>query len=37
MAERARKLGGALELGTPEGGRTRLLWHALLSESTDCP
>ncbi|CAL9324951.1 GAF domain-containing protein [Streptomyces sp. SudanB182_2057] len=30
MAERARNLGGDLELGCPEGGGTRLLWHAPL-------
>ncbi|MBD0422727.1 GAF domain-containing sensor histidine kinase [Streptomyces sp. TRM S81-3] len=28
MEERARKLGGALELGSPEGGGTRLVWCA---------
>ncbi|MEU7058003.1 GAF domain-containing sensor histidine kinase [Streptomyces sp. NPDC046197] len=28
MAERARKLGGDMKLATPEGGGTRLVWHA---------
>ncbi|MFJ8200774.1 GAF domain-containing protein [Streptomyces sp. NPDC096152] len=28
MAERARKLGGDMELGSPDGGGTRLMWHA---------
>jgi signal transduction histidine kinase len=32
MAERARSLGGDLELGCPEGGGTRLVWHAPLRE-----
>ncbi|GHG99801.1 GAF domain-containing protein [Streptomyces rubradiris] len=30
MAERARNLGGDLELGCPEGGGTRLVWRAPL-------
>ncbi|MEV4342143.1 GAF domain-containing protein [Streptomyces sp. NPDC049590] len=30
LAERARNLGGGLELGRPEGGGTRLVWHAPL-------
>ncbi|MFF7903136.1 MULTISPECIES: GAF domain-containing protein [unclassified Streptomyces] len=28
MAERARRLGGGLEWTTPEGGGTKLVWHA---------
>ncbi|MFJ3336259.1 GAF domain-containing protein [Streptomyces sp. NPDC086766] len=28
MAERARKLGGDMELGSPDGGGTRLVWYA---------
>ncbi|MFF7092557.1 GAF domain-containing protein [Streptomyces rubradiris] len=32
MAERARNLGGDLELGCPEGGGTRLVWHAPLRQ-----
>ncbi|GAA2734531.1 sensor histidine kinase [Streptomyces nogalater] len=32
MAERARNLGGDLELGCPEGGGTRLVWYAPLRE-----
>ncbi|MEU6255819.1 GAF domain-containing protein [Streptomyces sp. NPDC047043] len=31
MAERARQLGGALELGTPPAGGTVLVWHAPLA------
>ncbi|MFF4255153.1 GAF domain-containing protein [Streptomyces sp. NPDC001663] len=31
MAERARQLGGALELGTPPEGGTVLVWHAPLA------
>ncbi|MFB8122519.1 GAF domain-containing protein [Streptomyces bacillaris] len=30
LAERARQVGGALELSTPEGGGSRLLWRAPL-------
>ncbi|MFJ4521954.1 GAF domain-containing protein [Streptomyces sp. NPDC088810] len=30
LAERARGLGGGLELGRPDGGGTRLVWHAPL-------
>ncbi|MFC9031678.1 sensor histidine kinase [Streptomyces arboris] len=30
LAERARRTGGALELSTPDGGGTRLLWRAPL-------
>ncbi|MGW2485837.1 GAF domain-containing protein [Streptomyces sp. NPDC001606] len=37
MAERARKLGGDLEWSTPEGGGTRLLWHAPLQPVTGSP
>ncbi|MDN3258661.1 GAF domain-containing protein [Streptomyces sp. CSDS2] len=32
MAERARNLGGDLELGCPEGGGTRLVWRAPLRQ-----
>ncbi|MGV9994550.1 ATP-binding protein, partial [Streptomyces sp. NPDC003374] len=35
MAERARKLGGDLEWSTPEGGGTRLVWHAPVGDSRD--
>ncbi|MFF8596304.1 GAF domain-containing protein [Streptomyces sp. NPDC015220] len=32
MAERARQLGGDLELTGPDGGGTRLVWHAPVSD-----
>ncbi|MEV5545808.1 GAF domain-containing protein [Streptomyces sp. NPDC052309] len=32
MAERARRLGGDLQLTTPDGGGTRLVWHAPVSD-----
>ncbi|MGV9899886.1 sensor histidine kinase [Streptomyces tendae] len=35
MAERARKLGGDLELESPGGKGTRLVWHAPLAQSPD--
>ncbi|MEU0754210.1 GAF domain-containing sensor histidine kinase [Streptomyces albogriseolus] len=35
MAERARKLGGDMELENPAGGGARLLWHAPLGRSAD--
>ncbi len=35
MAERARKLGGDMELESPGGGGTRLVWHAPLGQSSD--
>lgn len=31
LAERARQVGGALELSTPDGGGTRLVWRAPLT------
>ncbi|WP_073952123.1 sensor histidine kinase [Streptomyces kebangsaanensis] len=37
MAERARKLGGDLELTTPEGGGTRLVWHVPVSDEQGPP
>ncbi|MEU3598540.1 GAF domain-containing protein [Streptomyces sp. NPDC006798] len=37
MAERARRRGGALELSSPEGGGTRLAWHASLTSAPDAP
>lgn len=33
MRERARKLGGDMEFTCPEGGGTRLVWHAPLTEA----
>ncbi|MGW0220454.1 sensor histidine kinase [Streptomyces tendae] len=35
MAERAQKLGGDLELDSPGGRGTRLVWHAPLAQSPD--
>ncbi|WP_431992767.1 GAF domain-containing protein [Streptomyces albogriseolus] len=35
MAERARKLGGDMELENPGGGGARLLWYAPLGRSSD--
>ncbi|MEU0159674.1 GAF domain-containing protein [Streptomyces sp. NPDC006261] len=35
MAERARTLGGDMELESPEGGGSRLVWHAPLGQSSD--
>ncbi|MER6693959.1 sensor histidine kinase [Streptomyces minutiscleroticus] len=37
MAERARQLGGDLEITTPDGGGTMLMWHALLGKTQDPP
>jgi signal transduction histidine kinase len=37
MAERARRLGGDLELTTPEGGGTRLVWQAPVSDAQNPP
>ncbi|MEU6809969.1 GAF domain-containing protein [Streptomyces sp. NPDC046831] len=34
MAERARKLGGDMEITTPDGGGTRLVWHAPVDGSS---
>jgi signal transduction histidine kinase len=34
MAERARELGGDLEIGRPEGGGARLVWHAPVAASS---
>ncbi|MFI1163499.1 GAF domain-containing protein [Streptomyces sp. NPDC020801] len=33
MAERGRKLGGDLEWNTPDGGGTRLVWHAPVGDT----
>ncbi|MFF9527072.1 GAF domain-containing protein [Streptomyces achromogenes] len=33
MEERARQLGGAMELSSPRGGGTRLVWHAPVGET----
>ncbi|MEV0976418.1 GAF domain-containing sensor histidine kinase [Streptomyces sp. NPDC049915] len=35
MAERARNLGGDMEISRPEGGGARLVWHVPLKESAD--
>ncbi|MEU4659133.1 GAF domain-containing protein [Streptomyces sp. NPDC023723] len=35
MTERARKLGGDMELGSAEGTGTRLVWHVPLGQSPD--
>jgi signal transduction histidine kinase len=35
MAERARKLGGDMELESPGGGGARLVWYAPLGQSSD--
>ncbi|GAA3505049.1 two-component system sensor histidine kinase [Streptomyces prasinosporus] len=35
MAERARKLGGDMELSSPEGGGTRIVWHAPVGQTPD--
>ncbi|MFI7317011.1 GAF domain-containing protein [Streptomyces venezuelae] len=35
MRERARKLGGGMELENPGGNGTRLVWHAPLGQSSD--
>ncbi|BFO16092.1 two-component system sensor histidine kinase [Streptomyces sp. KM77-8] len=35
MAERAQQLGGGMELETPDGKGTRLVWHAPLTEPAD--
>ncbi|MFJ7175722.1 GAF domain-containing protein [Streptomyces massasporeus] len=35
MAERARQLGGGMELESPGGKGTRLVWHAPLTQSPD--
>ncbi|MGX4688040.1 sensor histidine kinase [Streptomyces sp. JNUCC 63] len=37
MAERAQKLGGDLEWTTPDGGGTRLVWHAPVNGGRDTP
>ncbi|WP_327366046.1 sensor histidine kinase [Streptomyces sp. NBC_01217] len=35
MAERARELGGDMELSSPEGRGTRIVWHAPVGQGTD--
>ncbi|MEV5778524.1 GAF domain-containing protein [Streptomyces antimycoticus] len=35
MAERARELGGDMELSSPEGGGTHIVWHAPVGQDTD--
>lgn len=35
MAERAQKLGGGMDLESPGGKGTRLVWHAPLADSPD--
>lgn len=37
MAERARELGGDMELGSPEGGGARIMWHAPVVRGADTP